>query len=211
MIRFLSAFCATVALVPCAVKAQQAEGRPPAEVAIGLLAHGVPKPFRGPPPPGTFYANEAEGGTVDLHLVLRSPPLRGALKPRLTAKLYLNTGGRTSLASVGAEWRQYAFRRRVYGQVGIGLALHDGYLQTPDPFAPGIGRAEAERRYAIYSTRTDFGSRVLFNPSFSIGVQLNRRLAAEATYEHFSHNGWFGRTNPGLETMGLRIVYKLRR
>lgn len=212
MISLFRAFCATLWFVPAAAVAQTTETPlPNAEVAVGVLAHSVPKPFRGPAPPGTFYETEAERNTVDIHLVMRSKPLAFALKPRLSAKAYINTGGRTSLAALGAEWRQYAFRRRVYGQIGIGVAVHDGYINTPDPFAPGLTPAEASRRYAIYSTRIGFGSRALFNPSFSVGIRLTPRLAAEATWEHFSHNGWFGRNNPGLETMGLRFVYKLGR
>ncbi|MFX6040399.1 hypothetical protein ABTE96_20740, partial [Acinetobacter baumannii] len=82
---------------------------------------------------------------------------------------------RTSFASVGAEWRQHILGGRVYGQVGIGVSVHDGYRFTPNPFVPGLPLAEARRRFAIYQTRTAFGSRVLFNPNASIGIRLSRK------------------------------------
>ncbi|MBB5712804.1 acyloxyacyl hydrolase [Sphingomonas xinjiangensis] len=184
------------------------------EVAVGVLQHGsnfhplggklifdLPKP-----PGGQIYEGFEEDGTVDIQLVYRSPPLRLMFKPRLTAKVQINTDGRTNFASVGAEWRQRLLQGRLYGQIGIGLAVHDGYRFTPDPFEPGLAIGEARRRYDVYRTRTSFGSRVLFNPNASIGVRLSRRLAVEATWEHFSHRQLFSKQNPGIDNLGLRVV-----
>ena len=183
---------------------------PRAEAAIGLLAHGVRKPFRSAPPPGfDLYEGEEERGTGDLQLVFRSAPLAVALKPRLTVKVQLNTDGRTNFASVGAEWRQHILEGRIYGQAGIGLTVHYGYRYTPDPFVPGLAMREAERRYDIYMTRTAFGSRVLFNPNLSVGVKLNDRWALEAAFEHFSHRQLFSNQNPGLNNIGIRLVHAL--
>lgn len=203
---------AAMVLVPIpAGAAEQGDGIYASEVGVGLLAHGVRKPFRPAPPPLVLYAGEEERGTFDLALVYRSKPLRVALKPRLTARLQLNTGGRTSFAAVGAEWRQHILRGRIYGQVGIGLAIHDGYVNEVDPFAPGIGRDEASRRFAIYSRRTAFGSTLLLNPNISLGVRLSGRTAVELAFEHYSHNGWFGSRNPGIENIGVRLVHRLGR
>ena len=95
--------------------------------------------------------------------------------------------------------------------IGIGVTVHDGYRFTPDPFAPGISDAEARRRYDIYRRRTSWGSRVLFNPNAAIGVRLNRRWAAELAWEHFSHRRIFSDTNPGIDTLGIRLVRRLGR
>ena len=177
------------------------------EVAAGMLAHGTRKPFRSAPPPGfALFAGEEERGTADLHFLVRSAPLDGGLKPRLTARLQISTAGKTSFASVGAEWRQHLFGGRVYGQTGIGVAVHDGYRFTPDPFAPGLSAQEALRRFELDLTRTSFGSRVLFNPSLSIGLRLNNRWAIEAAFEHFSHAGLFSDQNPGINHFGFRLV-----
>ncbi len=185
------------------------------EVVVGVLHHGsnfhplgrkltfdLPKL-----PAGQIYEGSEEDGTVDVQLIYRGAPLRFALKPRLTGKLQINTAGRTSFASFGAEWRQHILQGRLYGQVGIGLTVHDGYRFTPDPFEPGVPVGEARRRYAIYRTHTSFGSQVLFNPNASLGVRLNSHWAVEATWEHFSHGQLFSEQNAGIDNLGLRLVH----
>lgn len=185
------------------------------EIALGVLEHGANfHPLGGQLvfdlpqlPHGQIYEGSEEDGTVDMQLLYRTKPLRFALKPRLTAKLQINTAGRTSFASVGAEWRQHVLQNRVYGQIGIGLTVHDGYRFTPDPFEPGLSIGEAQRRFDVYRRRTSFGSQILFNPNASIGVRLSRRWAVEATWEHFSHRQLFSKQNPGIDNIGLRLVH----
>lgn len=203
---------AAMALASGSAMAQDDASKP--EIAVGVLQHGsnfhplgdrlifdLPKL-----PAGQVYEGQEEDGTVDVQLVYRTAPLRFLLKPRLAGKLQINTDGRTSFASIGAEWRQHAFKRRVYGQAGIGVAIHDGYRFTPDPLQPGLPVGEARRRSDIYLTRTSFGSRILFNPNASVGVRLSRRWAVEATWEHFSHRQLFSDQNPGIDNVGLRLV-----
>lgn len=100
------------------------------------------------------------------------------------------------------------FHDRLYGQVGIGVAVHDGYAFTPDPFVAGLPVDEARRRYAIYLRRTSFGSHILFNPNASIGVRLSPRWAVEASWEHFSHRQLFSETNPGIDHLGIRLIHQ---
>ncbi|WP_343528985.1 acyloxyacyl hydrolase [Sphingomonas sp.] len=170
------------------------------------LIHAVQIPRATSHPPGVLVEGAEEDDTIDVQLVGRTAPLRILLKPRLAAKLQISTAGRTSFASVGAEWRQHVFHGRVYGQIGIGVTVIDGYRFTPDPFAPGLSREEAWRRYDIYRRRTSFGSRVLFNPNASLGVRVDRRWAIELAWEHFSHRQTFSETNPGIDNVGLRVV-----
>lgn len=214
---------AVLALVPTMAMAQarldEAPRRGTAEVAIGVLHHGTNFHPLGSRlifdlpdlPPGEFYEGSEEDGTVDVQVAYRTAPLRILLKPRLTAKAQINTAGRTSFFSAGAEWRQHILRGRVYGQVGIGATVIDGYRFTPDPFQPGISDEEAWRRYDIYRRRTSFGSKILFNPNASIGVRVDRRWAAELAWEHFSHRRIFSDTNPGIDNVGIRIVRRLGR
>jgi lipid A 3-O-deacylase len=209
MIGRLSAFCATVALATGAQAQDRLRSDGP-EVAVGVLDHGV-RWLNRISDEAPFSEGLEERHTADVQLVYRSRPLRGALKPRLTAKLQLNTGGRTSFASVGAEWRQHLLRDRVYGQIGIGLTVYDGYVSPINPFVYPIGSDAFRRSYAIYATRTSFGSPVLLNPNISAGVRLDRRWAIEATWEHFSHNQWFATQNPGIDTVGVRLVRTLGR
>lgn len=205
VIRSVSAAAVLLAAVPAVAQVG-------AELAVGVLDHGIRTPFRGDLPPGfDLYQGEEEGGTADVQIVYRSAPLTTALKPRLTAKLQINTDDRTSFASVGAEWRQHVLNGRFYGQVGIGLTIHDGYRFTPDPFVGGLSPAELRRRVDIYLNRTAFGSRVLFNPNLSIGVRLGERWAIEAAYEHFSHAQIFSKQNPGIDNLGIRLVHSFGR
>jgi len=214
---------AVLALVSTTAMAQEGpEPMPPreqAEVAVGVLRHGAnfhplaSKLIFDLPelPAGQIYEGDEENGTVDVQLAYRTAPLRILLKPRLTAKAQINTAGRTSFFSAGAEWRQHILRGRVYGQAGIGLTVIDGYRFTPDPFQPGISNDEAWRRYDIYRRRTSFGSKILFNPNASIGVRVDRRWAVELAWEHFSHRQMFSETNPGIDNVGIRIVRRLGR
>ena len=212
---------AVLALVSTTAMAQEAATPPrePAEVAIGVLRHGANFHPLGSKlifdlpelPDGQIYEGAEENGTVDVQLAYRTAPLRILLKPRLTAKAQVNTAGRTSFFSAGAEWRQHILRGRVYGQAGIGVTVIDGYRFTPDPFQPGISNDEAWRRYDIYRRRTSFGSKVLFNPNASIGVRVDRRWAVELAWEHFSHRQMFSDTNPGIDNVGIRIVRRLGR
>ncbi len=204
--------CATVAFASTSAAAQQRGGP---EIAVGIFEHGANfHPLGGKLifdlpalPDGQIYEGSEEDGTVDVQLVYRTAPLRFALKPRLTAKAQINTAGRTSFASIGAEWRQHVLNKRLYGQLGIGVTIHDGYRVTPDPFEPGLAVDEARRRYDVYQRRTSFGSRLLFNPNASIGVRLGKRWAVEATWEHFSHAQLFASRNPGIDHLGLRVVH----
>jgi len=163
-------------------------------------------------PPGQFYEDSGEDGTVDLQIGYRTAPLRRIpLKPRLTTKAQVSTAGRTSFLSFGSEFRQHVFGGRLYGQAGIGITIHDGYRFTPDPIVPGLSPAEAQRRYDIYFRRVGFGSRVLFNPNASVGVRLSPRWAAEVAWEHFSHRQIFSDRNPGIDHLGVRLVRMLGR
>ena len=182
------------------------------ELAVGVLAHGIRKPFRASPPTGfALYEGEEERDTTDIQLVYRTRPLAGALHPRLAARLQINTAGRTNVASVGAEWRQHGLDGRVYGQTGIGVTIHDGYRFTPDPFVAGLPAGEAQRRYDLYATRTAFGSRLLFSPSLSLGIRLTDQVAIEAAFEPFSYAGLLSGQNPGINNFGVRLVYGLGR
>lgn len=148
---------------------------------------------------------------VETELVWRSRPVTKALKPRLTANLQLNTAGRTSFASFGAEWRQHMLRGRAYGQIGTGIAIHDGYRFTSDPLAPGLTYDEFRRRADLYYDRTSFGSRVLLNPNLSPGVRIDRRWAVGAAFEHYSHKKLFLQQTPASTTSASRMASDSKR
>jgi lipid A 3-O-deacylase len=99
----------------------------------------------------------------------------------------LNSAGKTSYAAVGLSAR---FGSKIYVRPGIGLAIHTG---------------SAEKFQDPTNDEVDFGSRVLFEPELAIGTQINGRLSIEASWVHMSHAQLFGRQNPGIDNLGVRL------
>jgi lipid A 3-O-deacylase len=99
----------------------------------------------------------------------------------------VNTAGNTDYAAAGMA-AKFDLGRNWYIRPGIGIAIHNG---------------SAGKYY-----RTDkiaFGSRVLFEPEIAIGTQVNRRVSVEANWVHMSHGQLFGKENPGIDNLGLRV------
>jgi lipid A 3-O-deacylase len=101
----------------------------------------------------------------------------------------LNTAGQTSYAAAGLSAK---FGRTVFIRPGIGIAIHNG---------------SADKFYR--TDRIAFGSRVLFEPELGIGTQINSRLSIEASWVHMSHAQLFGRENPGIDNLGVRLALGL--
>lgn len=101
----------------------------------------------------------------------------------------LNTAGETNYAAVGLSAK---FGDRIFIRPGLGIAVHTG---SADDFY-----------------RTDkiaFGSRVLFEPELGVGARLSDRLSIEASWVHMSHATLFGRENPGIDNLGMRLTLGL--
>lgn len=171
------------------------------EVYVGAFAHDVSI--------GTSENSRERGQDIDIGY--RSGAVQ-ALKPLGRPRLYAdfagNDAGRTSSGALGFLWRDDWFRERLYGQVGFGLALHDNYVKYRDPYAPALTSAETERRLAITRDFKALGSRFLFQPSLGLGWRLGPRLALEADWVHVSNAHILGRTNPGLDDVGGRVVWR---
>jgi lipid A 3-O-deacylase len=99
----------------------------------------------------------------------------------------LNTAGDTSYAAAGLSAR---FGDSLYIRPGLGIAIHTG--STRDFQIPGNGKIE-------------FGSRVLFEPELGFGMRLAPRITAEASWIHMSHAQLFGKQNPGIDNIGVRV------
>ena len=97
----------------------------------------------------------------------------------------INTAGDTSYAAAGISAR---FGGQLYVRPGVGIAVHTG---SSDNFHR--------------TDRIAFGSRVLFEPELGIGYQLNDRVSVEASWVHMSHAQLFGRQNPGIDNIGMRL------
>jgi hypothetical protein len=97
----------------------------------------------------------------------------------------LNTAGDTSYAAVGLSAK---FGGAIYVRPGLGLAIHNG----------SAGKFFRTDKIA-------FGSRVLFEPELAVGTRINSRLSVEASWVHMSHAQLFGRENPGIDNLGVRL------
>jgi hypothetical protein len=113
---------------------------------------------------------------------------------RLYAVGSANTDGGVDFGAAGIAWRLH-LTDRLYIQPGIGGAVQDGdadnYQRSPD--------------------HLDLGSRVLFEPEFSAGYRIAPKWAAELYYIHLSHAQLAGPQNPGMDDLGVRLIYRLGR
>jgi len=103
----------------------------------------------------------------------------------------LNTAGETSYAGVGLSAK---FGDRIFVRPGLGIAVHNGSARNFDD--PTNGKIE-------------FGSRLLFEPELGVGMRLSDRATVEASWVHMSHAQIFGRQNPGIDNVGVRLSWKL--
>ena len=103
----------------------------------------------------------------------------------------LNTAGATSYAAIGLSAK---FGRRIYVRPGLGIAIHNGSAaKFEDPA----------------NNQIEFGSRVLFEPELAVGTHINSRLSIEASWVHMSHAQLFGKENPGIDNLGVRLNVSL--
>jgi len=150
------------------------------EIFGGLLAHDVDTPLT----KGGF-----EDG-ADVEIGFRGGRLGFLGGPSPYAFASIATGGETHMAAAGLSWR---LGGRLYARPGLGLAVHS-----------------RSSHGVMNGLRTDLGSRVLFEPELGLGYQLSDRVAVEATWVHVSHAQLFSRQNPGMDSIGIRLSYRLR-
>jgi len=153
------------------------------EIFAGLFAHDVETPLT----KGGF-----EDG-ADIELGWRGGRIRalgfiGAPSPYVFVSAA--TGGDTHFAAAGVSWR---IGGRLFARPALGIAVH---TRSSDGVVNGI--------------RTDLGSRLLFAPEIGVGYQLSERVAVEATWVHVSHAQLLSRQNPGMDSIGIRLSYRLR-
>lgn len=157
------------------------------EVFVGGYVHGVNTPLT---------LDTGERG-ADIMAGYRFAPIErlafiGKPAPYLIASL--NTRGDTSFAGAGLAWK--IGKGPVYLRPGVGIVVHDG---------------PSYRVNAAGDTRTDLGSRVLFEPEIALGTRLTDQISIEASWVHISHARLFDSgQNPGIDMFGVRLGYRLR-
>jgi lipid A 3-O-deacylase len=169
------------------------------ELFVGGYAHDVSAGISGR---GIEPGQDIEGGYNTAPITF----LSAIGRPMLYFEYLGNDAGRTSFGAIGFFWRR-AIVGRLYGEIGLGGALHDGVDTYQNPDEPGISTAEMEHRLFIMERFKDMGSRFLFHPSLALGVRLSPRWAVEGVWNHFSNAG-LGRVNPGLDDFGGRLVFR---
>ena len=154
-----------------------------AEIFGGLLAHDVDSPLTaGGLEDGVDFQLGIRGGRIRALRFLGSPSPYGFVS--------VASGGETHFAAAGLSWR---LGGRLFVRPGIGVAVH---TRGTDGVFEGL--------------RTDLGSRVLFEPELGVGYQVSERFAVEASWVHLSQGQLFSRQNPGMDSVGLRLSYRLR-
>lgn len=154
------------------------------EIFGGVYAHGVNTPLTlgGSPEGGVDFQLGYRGGAI-------ARPFGRELQPYVFGAL--NSRGDTSYAAAGLSLK---FGDRIYFRPGLGLAAHNGSARNfTDPT----------------NDRIEFGSRILFAPEVGLGVRASDRLTIEASLVHLSHATLFGRQNPGIDNIGVRLNWKL--
>ena len=99
--------------------------------------------------------------------------------------------GETHFAAIGMSAK---FGDRIFVRPGLGVAIHTGSTSNFEDPTNG---------------RVDFGSRVLWAPELGIGARITDRMTVEASIVHLSHAQVFGRQNPGMDNIGVRLTLDL--
>lgn len=185
-----------------------------ADVKLGILKHDVT--FIGDAL-GVGASGRESGIDVSLAVYFERPFAKAnPFVPRPYLIGSVNSAGDTSFIGGGISYK-FNFLHRFYFHPELGLVVHNGEIgfgplsETP----PDQRMAELQRR----SGSTQLGSRVLFQPGLSFGMNITQRTAFEFSYLHISNgqilNGHvFGRpgnTNGGIDMVGGRLVYHFGR
>jgi hypothetical protein len=110
--------------------------------------------------------------------------------PRPTAGFSANTGGRTSVAYIGATWT-VDITQRIFVEGFFGGAAHNGST-GPREFAPPGFNA--------------LGCSPMFREAGTVGYRLTERWSVMATIEHISNAGLCV-DNRGLTNVGAKVGY----
>lgn len=140
----------------------------------------------------SLFGQEKFEGGEDLKAGWIGDPLRflrGIGSPSPHVIVSKNLAGGTDYAAAGIDW---TFGRTLYVRPGIGMAVNDG-----------------PRRAYRNNVRVDLGSPITFEPELAFGWRVSRRWSAEASWIHLSHATLFSRQNRGLDSWGLRLLYRL--
>lgn len=151
------------------------------ELRVGMLAHDVDGLWSG--------ESKEEGPDLCMALIINH-----ALFDFFSATAYpsvgasLNTRGDTSMV-YGGFLLQWETASAFFFSTGLGLALHDGELDTDS------------------ANRKSMGSRVLFRIPIEVGYAVNRHHRIVLAFDHVS-NAYLASPNEGMDSLGLVYGYQ---
>jgi hypothetical protein len=150
-------------------------------IRAGVLAHDVDDLWSG---------TRKEGGVdLNIEIIFNSPSfslMSGNVRPNLG--LSINTQGDTSKLYGGMLW-ELETKSGIFLDLGIGVAVHDGKLDTNQ------------------EDKKSLGSRVLFRFPIEIGYSIAKHHQISILFDHIS-NAFLVHPNEGLDTLGLRYGYR---
>jgi hypothetical protein len=148
-------------------------------IRTGILAHDVP----------VWSLSRREGGVdFNAELIFGFPNGRlfsGVVRTNLGFSL--NSQGDTSKVYTGLLW-EYMWDSGLFLNLGLGLAAHDGKLDNSDD-------------------KKGLGSRILFRIPLEMGLLFTRHQGISMMFDHVS-NAYLADPNEGLDTIGLRYIYR---
>jgi lipid A 3-O-deacylase len=150
-------------------------------IRFGLLAHDV----------GGFWSHSRAESGVDINaeIVFKKPRFeiwRGIIQPNLGVSI--NSQGDTSKA-YGGLLGEFLFDNGYFVNSGVGLAVHDGQLESKD------------------SNKKQLGSRVLFRIPIEFGFTISERHRISIMFDHMS-NAYLANPNEGMDTVGVRYGFQ---
>lgn len=147
----------------------------------GLLVHDIG---------GLWSQTRAEGGVDwNAELVFRKPSFTlwgGMILPNVGVSI--NSRGDTSKIYGGVVW-EFVFSNGFFFNIGTGLAVHNGQLESDD------------------ANKKELGSRILFREPIEFGITFCERHRISIMFDHIS-NAYLARPNEGLDTIGVRYGYQ---
>lgn len=183
-------FIAAISLVytlsiPCALAQQASERTARSDIVygirLGVLAHDVG---------GLWSHSRAEGGVdINAEIVFKKPSFKlwqGSVLPNLGVSV--NSQGDTSKAYGGLLW-EFLFDSGFFVNSGVGLAVHNGQLESED------------------ANKKQLGSRVLFRIPIEIGFTIFERHRLSVMFDHMS-NAYLANPNEGMDTIGVRYGFQ---
>ena len=149
-------------------------------IRAGILAHDVDNLWSG--------HQKEDGLDYNAEVVFQAEIKKlfaGVIRPNLG--LSINNRDYTSKLYSGILW-EWATKAYFFN-TGVGIAWHNGELETSDP------------------EKKSLGSRLLFRIPFEAGVTLAGPHRLAIMFDHVS-NAYLANPNEGLDTLGLRYSYQ---